>query len=196
MEGMTRGARIFGDKGCFGDPDPCLGVVFWLDSSLTNPVLGVFVSDIAISALSSNAGPDMHDSMLSPNTCWRQLLPGALIDRSWIGGRPGIVGESIAISCTVVMGPSSGTLTFLRRMSVCSFGFVRTVPPSIDRSFSACPIVDDRTVSGSGLFRPAVIESLSFAGNNWYFLDSDGWCILHTYVSFSSAGVTAPVAAS
>lgn len=67
---MTRGARTFGDKGCFGDPDPCLGVVFWLDSSLANPVIGVVVvSDTAISAFSSNAGPDMHESILSPNTC-------------------------------------------------------------------------------------------------------------------------------
>lgn len=91
VKGMTRGERILGDKGCFGDPDPCLGVVFWLDSSLAWPDMGMVVSDKAISAFSSNAGPDMHDSMLSPNTCWRQLLPGALIDRSWSGGLPGIV---------------------------------------------------------------------------------------------------------
>lgn len=95
MEGMTRGARIFGDKGCFGVSDPCLGVVFWLDSSLANPAVGVVLSNIAISAFSSNAGPDMHDSMLSPKTCWRQLLPGALIDLSWSGGRPGIVARKI-----------------------------------------------------------------------------------------------------
>lgn len=93
VEGITRGARILGDKGCFGDP--CLGVVFWLDSSLACPDIGIAVSDIAISALSSNAGPDMRDSMLSPNTCCLQLLPGALIERSWRGGLPGIVATII-----------------------------------------------------------------------------------------------------
>ena len=48
-------------------------------------------------------------------------------------------------------------------------------------------------VSESGLFLPDIIESLSFAGNNWYFRDSEGWCILHPYVSFSSAVASALV---
>ena len=71
----------------------CFGVEFWL-SSLAWPAVGVLLSNIAISAFSSNAGPDMHDSILSPNTCDRQLFPGALIDRSCNGGRPGIVAVS------------------------------------------------------------------------------------------------------
>ena len=190
VEGMTRGARILGDKGCFGDPDPCLGVELWLDSLLAWPGMRAVVSDIAISAFSSNAGPDMQESMLSPKTFWRQLLPGALIDLSCNGGLPGIVAamnckhyrcqllpyhsrESIAISCTVVIGPNSGTLIFLRRMRVCSLGFGRAALPTIDRSFSACPIAEESTVSGSGLFRPAT-EGFSFVGNSWYFRDSLG----------------------
>jgi hypothetical protein len=96
VEGMMRGARIFGDKGCIGDP--CLGVAFWLDSSLAIPV--VLVSDIVISAFSSNAGPVIQD-MLSANICLRQLFPGALIDRSCNGGRPGMVAwGAVNMKCT------------------------------------------------------------------------------------------------
>ena len=133
-------------------------------------------SNIAISAFSSNAGPDMHEIILSPNICCRQLFPGALIDRSWTGGRPGIVAgttsvyltlanikgcnsrESMAISCTVVIGPNSGTLTFLRRTKVCSFGLGLAA-----RSFSNA---DGSMASVSGLLPIGLIDSLSFAGNN------------------------------
>lgn len=80
---MTRGARDFGDSGC-------LGVV---DLACTPELLSP--DDIASSASSSNNGPDMHESMLSPKTCCRQLFPGALIDRSCSGGRPGIVAGRI-----------------------------------------------------------------------------------------------------
>lgn len=91
---MTRGAsRVFGDRGCLGDDVPVGFGVFWL-SSFAWPCVWVFCSDSAISAFSSNAGPDMHDRMLSPNTCCRQLFPGALIERSCSGGRPGIVAVS------------------------------------------------------------------------------------------------------
>jgi hypothetical protein len=38
----------------------------------------------------------MQDNMLSPKTCCRQLFPGALIDRSCKGGRPGIVAMKIS----------------------------------------------------------------------------------------------------
>jgi hypothetical protein len=93
---MTSGANDLGDRGsCFGDADRELFAVWGFDG-----VVDVFawpcelpLSSIAISAFSSNAGPDMHDSMLSPNTCCRQLFPGALIDRSCRGGRPGIVAD-------------------------------------------------------------------------------------------------------
>ena len=101
--------------------------------------------------------------------------------------------ESIAISWTVVIGPSSGTLTFRRRTRVCSLGFIRSPPPGIERSFSAVPfwpIAMAKTVSGSGLFRPAVIDNFSFAGNNWYLRGSAGWCILQTCFSLSSGGVS------
>ncbi len=98
-EGMTRGASDFGERGCFGDADLglvdeeaeeigaccCCCVIFASAGALVPSV------DIAISAFSSSAGPDMHDSMLSPKTCCRQLFPGALVDRSCKGGRPGIV---------------------------------------------------------------------------------------------------------
>ena len=60
---MTSGARNFGDRGCLGGFDRW-GVVFWLDSALCNPV----GSDAAISAFSSNAGPSIRESMLSPKT--------------------------------------------------------------------------------------------------------------------------------
>jgi len=83
----------------------------------------------------------------------------------------------MAISCTVVIGPSSGTLTFLRRISVCSLGFNRSAVLSNDRSFSVlpfCPMVIDCDGSASAFLCPAVIESLSFAGKSWYFRDSVG----------------------
>ena len=100
VEGMTSGARDFGESGCFGDDDAgfkvalevVVVVVLWLSSDSGTPVVVLTpLSDIAISAFSSNAGPDMHDSILSPNTCCLQLFPGALMDRSCSGGRPGIV---------------------------------------------------------------------------------------------------------
>ena len=34
----------------------------------------------------------------------KPCVPGALLDRSWRAGRPGMVGESCGASCTVVMG--------------------------------------------------------------------------------------------
>ena len=46
---------------------------------------------MASSAFSSKDGPAINDSILSPNTCCLQLVPGALVDRSCIGGRPGMV---------------------------------------------------------------------------------------------------------
>jgi hypothetical protein len=85
-EGMTRGASDFGERGCCGDAD--LGL---LDEEVASAGALVSSIDIAISAFSSSAGPDMHDTMLSPKTCCRQLFPGALVDRSCKGGRPGIV---------------------------------------------------------------------------------------------------------
>lgn len=140
--------------------------------------------------------------MLSPNTCWRQLLPGALIDRSCSGGRPGIVArisnqfhethqnpsmlklysrESMATSCTVVIGPKSvGILGLRRRLTGCSFVFSpsRKAFVSKDRSFSfvpLCPVVVDCDGSASLFFCPAAIDSFSFAaGNSWYFRGSVG----------------------
>jgi hypothetical protein len=94
---MTSGANDLGDRGCcFGDPDRELFAVWGFDDGVVDVfawACELALSSIAISAFSSNAGPDMHDSMLSPNTCCRQLFPGALIDRSCRGGRPGIVAD-------------------------------------------------------------------------------------------------------
>ena len=114
--GITRGAKTLGERGgSFGDVDP--GFLFWAFPLL---VSASGCSGIDNSAFSSIVGPDIPDTMLSPNTFRRQLLPGALIDLSCKGGRPGIVAisgsvylqsraathylrESIASSCTVVI---------------------------------------------------------------------------------------------
>jgi hypothetical protein len=96
---MTRGARDFGEIGCFGEADL---VLFdneieelwgcWLPWVILASAGALVLSvNRAVSAFSSSAGPDMQASMLSPKTCCRQLFPGALIDRSCSGGRPGIV---------------------------------------------------------------------------------------------------------
>ena len=101
-EGMTRGASDFGERGCFGEAD--LGLLeeaeelwqfCWMPCGIF-AVAGTLIqsADIAISAFSSSAGPDMQDTMDSPKTCCRQLFPGALIDRSCSGGRPGIVAKT------------------------------------------------------------------------------------------------------
>jgi len=78
----------------------------------------------------------------------------------------------------VVIGPNSGTLIFRRRTSVCSLGFRRAVAAAIDRSLSPYDpfwaMAVEINTSGSGLFRPAVIDSLSAGGNNWYLRDSVG----------------------
>lgn len=84
LDGMMRGVRTLGDKGCFGelDRDFIVGV-----SALG---FGLGSSDV-ISAGSSIIGPEIKETMASPNAFCLQLVPGALIERSWIGGRPGIV---------------------------------------------------------------------------------------------------------
>lgn len=82
--GMTSGANDFGDSGC-------LGCSVDLELACCTPELQLLPDEIASSASSSSNGPDIHDSMLSPNICCLQLFPGALIDRSCKGGRPGIV---------------------------------------------------------------------------------------------------------
>jgi hypothetical protein len=107
VQGMTSGASDFGESGCLGADDgfKVAAVVLWLSSDSGTPTLVLLpaatpLSDIAISAFSSNVGPDIQDSMLSPNTCCRQLFPGALMDRSCSGGRPGIVAAFlISIIC-------------------------------------------------------------------------------------------------
>ena len=80
-----------GDTGCFGDADREL--LLEEEFCLIEGIFARYCSflEISISTFSSNAGPDMQESMLSPNICCRQLFPGALIDRSCSGGRPGIV---------------------------------------------------------------------------------------------------------
>ena len=102
---MTRGASDFGESGCFGEAD--LGLLdeeaeelwgfCWLPCGIFASAGALVLSvDIAISAFSSSAGPDMQDNMDSPKTCCLQLFPGALIDRSCKGGRPGIVAMKIS----------------------------------------------------------------------------------------------------
>lgn len=63
--------------------------------------------------------------------------------------------ESIATSCTVVMGPSSGTLAFLLLIRFCSFTFDLIAKARSGRStipLLGCPT--GRDFSDSGLFRP------------------------------------------
>lgn len=69
--------------------------------------------------------------------------------------------ESMATSCTVVIGPNSDTVDFFRLMTIGSFDF--------DRLF--CPAGN---CSGSGGLLPNDIDNLSFDGNNWYFRGSVG----------------------
>lgn len=129
-------------------------------------VAGVF------SGFSSMAGPAIIESIVSPKTLCLHPCPGALIDLSCNGGRPGIVAndlltqppfdrnflpdlrESIATSCTVVIVPSSGTLAFRRRVS-----------GSFDFDLLFCPPAT--CCSGSGVFLPCNdIDNLSFDGNS------------------------------
>jgi hypothetical protein len=86
--GITSGASVFGDMGCFGGEAVNVRER-WL------PILSNSTGSKAISAFSSRAGPEMQDSILSPNGCCRQLLPGALIERSCSAGRPGIVANHL-----------------------------------------------------------------------------------------------------
>lgn len=69
--------------------------------------------------------------------------------------------ESIATSCTVVIVPNSGTLAFLRLVSVGSF----------DLDLLLCPAGN---ISGSGVLLPNDNDNLSFDGNSWYFRGSVG----------------------
>jgi len=94
--------------------------------------------------------------------------------------------ESIAISCTVVIRPKSDTLGFRRRRSDCSLSFTLKAVPAKGRSGTLldCDMASAKACSGSGLFRPAEIHNLSFAGNNWYLRVSEGWCILQINLSF------------
>src|ERR1700722_9987634 len=84
--------------------------------------------------------------------------------------------ESIAISCTVVMGPKSDTLGFRRLRSDCSLCFTLMTFPIKGRSGTAldCDMASAKACSGSGLFRPAVIDNLSLAGKSWYLRVSEG----------------------
>jgi hypothetical protein len=71
----------------------------------------------------------------------------------------------MAISCTVVIGPNSGTLILRRpvRMVGWSLDFNRSPATRMDRSFSLLPpCPNDKVLSESGLLRPAIIESFSF----------------------------------
>lgn len=89
--GMTSGARDLGERGRrLGEVEFVL-FNFILDE-LSCGSAPLISSKRSNSAFSSNAGPEIHDIILSPKAFWRQLLPpGALMDRSCSAGRPGIV---------------------------------------------------------------------------------------------------------
>jgi len=64
-KGITNGARFLGDSGCFGEDDLVgFGVLVRSSGSM---VLSSMMA--IISASSSNDGPDIIDSMFSPNGC-------------------------------------------------------------------------------------------------------------------------------
>jgi hypothetical protein len=79
------------------------------------------------SECSSNEGPVMHLTMFSPKGFCRQLLPGALIDLSCTGGRPGIVAVSflISVTCTNRIEPRLTRIHgyFLHRCHSPHFGY-------------------------------------------------------------------------
>lgn len=98
--------------------------------------------------------------------------------------------ESIATSCTVVMGPSSGTLIFRLRMRLCSLiRILKPVPAATFSLFSLfCPIAKANACSGSSAFPVAAAACLSL-GKSWYFLS--GCCILQAK-GFSPGGDALP----
>lgn len=120
-------------------------------------------------------------------SCWIfQLLPGALAERSWKAGRPGIVAgfyrvstatpqhsgkhnlrESMDDSWTVVMGPSSGTLTFRRREGkLCSLILSRRLPEANLSAFSGFwPIANAKAWSGANPFTGEAVACFSL-GNS------------------------------
>jgi hypothetical protein len=85
-EGMTSGVRVLGESGCFGDFEREWAFDGVADLEGARSVLAGWKTPLpnnnSVSAFSSSRGPEIHDSILSPKTCCRQLLPGALIDRS------------------------------------------------------------------------------------------------------------------
>ena len=116
--GITRGARLLGERGCF-------------EQKLLDLAGSADESDSTVSLR-------LRREREAAKGC-RHELTGELAERSCRGGRPGIVAvlllgdrlgamgadranlrESMATSCKVVMGASSGTLTFLLRVRLCS----------------------------------------------------------------------------
>lgn len=95
--------------------------------------------------------------------------------------------ESMEASCTVVMGPSSGTLIFLLRLRLCSL-ILRRSPLLAADSFSLLSALEDwemawvKACSGSRSLDVLVWPPL---GKSWYFLLS-GWNILQANDCFSA----------
>lgn len=91
------------------------------------------------------------------------------MDLSCRGGRPGIVGESMGTSCTVVMGPSSGTLTLRRRFRLCSLILSLSPLPGGDLSDFSLLVVwfmaRAKACSGSRPF-PGAACGCSFRGKS------------------------------
>lgn len=87
--------------------------------------------------------------------------------------------ESMATSCTVVMGqgPSSGTLIFRLRMRLCSLiRILKPVPAVVLSPFSPFwPIARAKACSGSSALLTGAAACRSL-GKSWYFLS--GCCIL------------------
>lgn len=85
----------------------------------------------------------------------------------------------MATSWTVVMGPSSGTLTLRLRMRLCSFiRILKPLPPVLLSALSPfCPMARAKACSGSNDL-PAVAAGCLSLGKSWYFLS--GLCILQT----------------
>jgi hypothetical protein len=78
LVGMTSGVRDFGESGCRSESE----VERVLEPDRTSCSVSLYV-----------VGPSIHVVRLSPCVFCRHLVPGALVDLSCTGGRPGIVAK-------------------------------------------------------------------------------------------------------
>jgi hypothetical protein len=151
-------------------------------------------------------GPVTQETIASPNGPTLQLVPGALLDRSWpkvvsdvalrSGGLPGMVGESMAVSWTVAMvpfvPPSSGTL-ILRRLASelprCQNGTASGLAAVSLSEVGERPIERAVSLSEDSVGRTRPIGLLDADdGQSWYRDGTACCCKLNSEGLFSSCG--------